>query len=125
MISTALALISIFIITMNERKYEFGVLFALGAKKSQITNIILSEALMISGAGGILGVVIAYYLLATFKNVISINLEIPYLDIGMGQAAPIAGMCIVIAVVTGIIAAVCSAYRIGKGEAYRLIRESE
>lgn len=125
LISTALALISIFVITINERKYEFGVLFALGAKKSQVTNIILSEALIISGIGGIAGVVIAYYLLVTFKNVISINLDIPYLDISMGQAAPVAGICIVIAVVTGIIAAVCSAYRIGKGEAYRLIRESE
>lgn len=125
LVSTALALISIFIITINERKYEFGILYTLGAKKSQITNIILSEALMISGIGGVLGVLIAYYLLTTFKNVISINLEIPYLDISMGQAAPVAGMCIVIAIVTGIVAAVCSAYRISKGEAYRLIRESE
>lgn len=125
LISTALALISIFVITINERKYEFGVLFALGAKKSQVTNIILSEALLISGIGGVLGVVIAYYVLATFKSVISINLDIPYLDISMGQAAPVAGICIVIAIVTGVIAAVCSAYRIGKGEAYRLIRESE
>ncbi len=125
LISTALALISIFVITINERKYEFGVLFALGAKKSQVTNIILSEALLISGIGGVLGVVIAYYVLVTFKSVISINLDIPYLDISMGQAAPVAGICIVIAIVTGVIAAVCSAYRIGKGEAYRLIRESE
>ena len=125
LISTALALISIFVITINERKYEFGVLFALGAKKSQVTNIILSEALVISGIGGVAGVVIAYYILVTFKNVISNNLDIPYLDVSIGQAAPIAGICIVIAVVTGIVAAVCSAYRIGKGEAYRLIRESE
>ena len=125
LVSTALALISIFVITINERKYEFGILFALGAKKSQITNIILSEALIISSVGGIAGVVIAYYLLVTFKNVISNNLDIPYLDVSMGQAAPIAGICIVIAIVTGVIAAVCSAYRIGKGEAYRLIRESE
>lgn len=125
LISTALALISIFVITINERKYEFGVLFTLGAKKSQVTNIILSEALMISGVGGAAGIIIAYYLLATFKNVISIRLEIPYLDISVGQVAPIAGMCILIAMVTGMIAAVCSAYRISKGEPYRLIRESE
>ena len=80
---------------------------------------------MISGVGGVAGIIIAYYLLATFKNVISINLEIPYLDISVGQVAPIAGMCILIAMVTGMIAAVCSAYRISKGEPYRLIRESE
>ena len=41
LISTALALISIFVLTINERKYEFGVLYALGAKKSQMTKLIL------------------------------------------------------------------------------------
>ena len=124
-ISTALALISIFIITINERKYEFGILYTLGAKKAQITNIILSEALLISGIGGALGVIIAYYLLSTFKNIISSSLEIPYLDISMGQVLPIVAMCMAIAIGTGIVAAVCSSYRISKGEAYRLIRESE
>ena len=124
-ISTALALISIFIITINERKYEFGILYTLGAKKAQITNIILSEALLISGIGGALGVIIAYYLLLTFKNIISSSLEIPYLDISMGQVLPIIAMCMAIAIGTGIVAAVCSSYRISKGEAYRLIRESE
>ena len=124
-ISTALALISIFIITINERKYEFGILYTLGAKKAQITNIILSEALLISGIGGALGVIIAYYLLSTFKNIISSTLEIPYLDISMGQVIPIIAMCMVIATGTGMIAAFCSSYRISKGEAYRLIRESE
>ena len=38
---------------------------------------------------------------------------------------PIVATCIAIAVITGIIAAVYSSYRISKGEAYRLIRESE
>lgn len=67
-LSAALALISIFVITINERKYEFGVLYALGAKKSHMRNIILAEALMISGAGGILGVLAAYGLTAAFAT---------------------------------------------------------
>lgn len=125
LISTALALISIFVLTINERKYEFGVLYALGAKKSQMTSLILSEALIISGAGGVLGTVISYLLVSTFKNVISIKLDIPYFDIGMAQVAPVAGICIVIALVTGVIAAVCSASAISRGEVYRLLRENE
>ncbi len=125
LISTALALISIFVLTINERKYEFGVLYALGAKKSQMTGLILSEALMISGMGGILGVGTAYALVYAFKDVISNNLDVPYFDIGFLQAAPVAVICIVIALVTGILAAVCSAYGISKGEVYRLLRENE
>ena len=125
LISTALALISIFVLTINERKYEFGVLYALGAKKSQMTNLILSEALIISTIGGIMGIVIAYALVATFKNVISVKLDVPYLDISMSQVIPVAVICIIIALITGIIAAVCSAYRISKDEVYRLLRENE
>ena len=125
LISTALALISIFVLTINERKYEFGVLYALGAKKSQMTNLILSEALIISTIGGIMGIVIAYALVATFKNVISVKLDVPYLDISMSQVIPVAVICIIIALITGIIAAVCSAYRISKDDVYRLLRENE
>ena len=125
LISTALALISIFVLTINERKYEFGVLYALGAQKSQMTKLILSEALIISGAGGVLGVAIAYFLIATFKNMISSGLDIPYLDISVAQCAPVAALCIVITLMTGVVAAVCSAYGISKGEVYRLLRENE
>lgn len=125
LISTALALISIFILTINERKYEFGVLYALGAKKSRMRNIILSEALIISGIGGVTGTFLAYGLVATFKDVISVKLDVPYLDISMIHTMPVAGICIIISLATGIIAAVCSAYQISKGEVYRLLRENE
>ena len=125
LISTALALISIIVLTINERKYEFGVLYALGAKKSQMTKLILSEALIISGVGGIMGIVIAYALVVTFKNVISVKLDVPYLDVSMSQVMPVAAVCIIIALITGMIAAICSAYRISKDEVYRLLRENE
>lgn len=124
-ISTALALISIFVITINERKYEFGILYTLGANKGQMRNIILSEALVISFAGGVVGVGIAYYIVYTFKNMISSKLDIPYFNIDAEHVLPITLTCLAISVVTGIIAAVCSVYRISNGEAYRLIRESE
>lgn len=125
LVSTALALISIFILTINERRYEFGVLYALGAKKSRMRNIILSEALIISGIGGTAGTLLTYGLVAVFKDVISVKLDVPYLDMSMKQTMPIAGICIATALATGIIAAVCSAYQISKGEVYRLLRENE
>ncbi len=75
--------------------------------------------------GGVLGVVLSYYLVSTFKNIISSNLDIPYLDISIEQAMPVALTCMAIALVTGIVAAICSAYQISKNEIYRLIRECE
>lgn len=124
-VSTALALISIFVITINERKYEFGILYTLGAKKKHVTGIILSEALIISIGGGVLGSIIAYYLVSTFRNMISLKLDIPYFNLDMEYVLPIVGTCMVVAIMTGIVAAICSSYKISKGETYRLIRESE
>lgn len=124
-VSTALALISIFVITINERKYEFGILYTLGANKGHVTGIILSEALMISIGGGALGSLISYYLVTTFRNMISVKLDIPYFNTDMEYVLPIVGTCLLISVVTGIVAAICSSYKISKGETYRLIRESE
>lgn len=125
LISTSLALISIFVLTINERRYEFGVLYALGAKKSQMRNIILSEALIISVTGGVAGTLITYGIVAAFKDVISVRLDVPYLDVSMAQTLPVAGLCIAIAILTGIVAAVCSSYQISRGEVYRLLRENE
>lgn len=124
-VSTALSLISIFVITINERKYEFGVLYTLGALKGQIAKIILSEALLISSIGGVLGIFVSYYLVYSFKNVISVKLGIPYLDISAAQTAPVAAVCMIIAIVTGVIAAICSVYQISRSEIYGLIRECE
>lgn len=125
LLSTALALISIFILTINERRYEFGVLYAMGAKKSQMRNIIVWEALVISGIGGVAGTILTYGIVVAFKDIISIKLDIPYLDMSIGQIMPVAGVCIMLAFVMGIIAAFCSAYQISKGEVYRLLRENE
>lgn len=124
-ISTALALISIFVITINERKYEFGILYTLGANKVHVTGIILSEALIISIVGGVLGSAVSYYLVTTFRNMISVKLDIPYFNTDMEYVLPIIGMCMLISIATGIVAAICSSYKISKGETYRLIRESE
>lgn len=125
LLSTALALISIFILTINERRYEFGVLYAMGAKKSQMRNIIVWEALVISGIGGVAGTILTYGIVVAFKDIIRIKLDIPYLDMSIGQIMPVAGVCIMLAFVMGIIAAFCSAYQISKGEVYRLLRENE
>ena len=55
-IAAALALICIFVITMNERKSEFGILISIGAKPRQLSAIVYFEALIIGVVGAIAGV---------------------------------------------------------------------
>ena len=63
-----LALICIFNITVNERLKEFGVLLSIGARKSQIFQMLLLEAGMIGVLGGFLGVVFSGGGILLFKR---------------------------------------------------------
>lgn len=65
-ISSALAVLlawSTFTALANERRREVGILRAIGAHKSHIMKMFLSEATIISLFGGILGIVIGNYLI--------------------------------------------------------------
>ncbi len=65
-ISSALAVLlawSTFTALANERRREVGILRAIGAHKSHIMKMFLSEAAIISLLGGILGVAIGNYLI--------------------------------------------------------------
>lgn len=124
-IASTMALISLFTITINERKKEFGIMYVIGAKRTQIATIIVSEALIISILGGILGVTLGGSLIFVFQNLISINLGIPYFDITLHGIALIAGKCIMISLITGIISSIYSVCKISRESPYKLIRENE
>ena len=66
-ISSLLAILlawSTFSAIAGERKREVGILRAIGARKSHIIRMFLSEALIISVTGGLLGVVMGHLLLS-------------------------------------------------------------
>jgi putative ABC transport system permease protein len=66
LISSLLAVLlawSTFSAIAGERKREVGILRAIGARKTQIINMFLSEALMISLMGGLLGVILGHLLI--------------------------------------------------------------
>ena len=54
---------STFTALANERMREVGILRAIGAKKSHIIKIFLSEAVIISGLGGVAGIFIGHILI--------------------------------------------------------------
>lgn len=124
-ICVILALFSIFNITVNERKREFGILYTMGAGRRQIIGIILSEAWVLSIAGGIAGILAAGGIIAIFRNLLSVKLNIPYFNVTARDIAGMSGQCIILALVTGTIAAAYAVWKIGREEPYRLIRENE
>lgn len=71
-IAAALALICIFVITMNERKSEFGILISIGARPRQLSAIVYFEALIIGVVGAIAGVLASLGLIAAFSDILSV-----------------------------------------------------
>lgn len=124
-IVTSMALISIFIITINERKREIGIYYTLGGNKKQITAMIVCEGLVISTIGGVLGVLSSVGLITIFKNLISISMDIPYLSTINLSTIVIGIICLILALLTGLIASIISVYQISKQQPCLLIRENE
>lgn len=124
-IVTAMAIICIFIITINERKKEIGILYTIGAKKKQISLMIMLEGLIITTIGSIIGALCSLTLITLFKNLISMSMDIPYLNTFNIETLKISIMCLAISVVTGLIASIISVYKISKEDTDILIRENE
>ncbi len=120
-----LALICIFNITVNERLNEFGVLLSIGARKSQIFQMLLLEAAFIGVIGGSCGVVIAGGGIALFSDVIMKKMNLSYLSINMSQGVTCAFQSLGLAVGISLLATLYAAVRINRMEAYKLIREVE
>jgi len=60
LIVSGIGIMNVMFVTVKERTKEIGTLKAIGAKKSEILYQFLIEAILISLAGGILGVIIGY-----------------------------------------------------------------
>ena len=69
-----IVLVSIFNITVTiwmvsfERKSEFGILKAMGFKRNEIRNIILSQSLILTTLGCVVGAIVAFFLLLGQHN---------------------------------------------------------
>ncbi len=115
----------VFSMIVNERQREIGLMRAMGAKKSGIFRLIMSEAILLSGLGGILGVTVGGILVYSFKNLLIASLKMPYLWPSSFKIAVLVLGCIVLSIITGAIAALYPAYSVSKMEPYDAIRKGE
>jgi putative ABC transport system permease protein len=120
-----LILTVIYTFTANERKREFGLLLALGATHKKLESMLMTETMIISFLGALLGVIAASFIMFEFRMLIAISLGIPYMQPTVGLTIRLAAISILISLLTGVIACMYSAKRIENLETNIMIREYE
>ena len=114
-----------FYMIVNERQRELGLLRAMGARKGHIFSLIMAEAVVISIAGGIVGITAGASLLYAFKDIIIHNLKLPYLMPPLPVLGELVTGAVFFALITGLLASLLPAVFASRMEPYDAIRKGE
>jgi len=114
-----------FYMIINERQRELGLLRAMGAKKRHIFSLIVTEAVIISIAGGVIGMAIAFSLLLAFKSLIIHSLRLPYLLPPLTVLTELISGAAIFSMITGLLSSLLPAASASKMEPYEAIRKGE
>jgi putative ABC transport system permease protein len=115
----------VFSMIVNERRRELGIFRAMGAKKSHLFRLIMVEAAILSFLGGVIGIGLGGGVLFLFKDAIYTSLNIPHLWPNTMRFVGLVGFCMLLSLLTGIIAALGPAIRASMLEPYAAIRGGE
>jgi putative ABC transport system permease protein len=77
------------LVSVTERTKEIGVRRAIGARRADIILQFLLEASMLTGAGGIIGVVVGF-LISLLLNALLMPSQVPLLFVFIGFSASVA-----------------------------------
>jgi putative ABC transport system permease protein len=114
-----------FYMIVNERQRELGMLRAMGAKRSQVFRLIVLEAVLITLAGGLLGLGLGFGLLFALEDVIRTSLQLPYLLPSPLVVQELVVGSLLFSVLTGLISALLPALLASRLEPYEAIRTGE
>ena len=94
--ATAIAVVSVFmvvggVVIMNimlavvtERTREIGIRKSVGARRQDILNQFLVESSMLSGVGGLMGVIISWIIAVGVRNTTAIPMQLPLYAVVLG-----------------------------------------
>ncbi len=114
-----------FIMIVNERRREIGLLRAMGANKRHIASIFLIEASLLSAGGGAVGIIVGFGLLASFKNLMLHHLKLPYLFPSPWAFVGLVVVALLLSIMTGLLSGLLPSLAALRMEPYDAIRREE
>jgi putative ABC transport system permease protein len=108
-----------------ERSREIGLLLALGSRGRHVVRLLLAEAAVTTGLGGLLGVGLGAGLLLLYRRSVGYYFEtvrVRFAWPSPGTMAAIAALCVLLAAAVGLLGVAVPAWRAGRREPHELIR---
>jgi len=114
----------VFAMTVNERERELGILRAMGATMLHVFRLIITEASLLAGLGGVIGVSLGWAVLVNFKQLIIAMLgNIHFLWPSPAFTGAIGVACVMFMLSSGIVSVLYPAVRSCRSEPYRAIHQ--
>jgi len=123
--STALMVSVLFSAIITERRVELGLLKAIGARRSQVIGMMVIEAVIATGVGGSLGVVLGVLVMRFYERSLIYYLEnvgVPFVWLDTPRTVAFAAGAIVLACVIGALGVLYPAWRASRRDPYDLVR---
>ncbi len=111
-----------FTMSVNERKKEFAVLRVLGASRKKLAGIVMQEACITAFSGSTGGICIGLLIMIPFNNLIEEQLHLPFLLPDVSQLIVYIISAVILSVLTGMISASVSAFRISRIDTGLILR---
>jgi putative ABC transport system permease protein len=124
-VSTALMVSVLFSAIVTERRGELGLLKAIGARRGQVIGMMVTEAVLATGVGGLVGVALGVLMLRLFERSLVYYLEklgVPFVWLDTPRTIAFAVGAIVLASVIGALGVLYPAWRASRRDAYDLVR---
>ena len=123
--STALMVSVLFSAIVTERRGELGLLKAIGARRGQIVGMMVIEAVIATGAGGLLGVALGVLVMRLYERSLVYYLEnigVPFVWLDGPRMVIVAVAAVVMASIIGALGSLYPAWRASRRDPYDLVR---
>ena len=107
----------------SRRAKEFAILRVLGASRRSLAGVVMTEALVVSAAGALVGAALGVAALVLGSGALEDALGLPFLLPGPAVIAGVAAGTLVLGIAVGCAASAASALRLSKVDAGQTLRE--